>query len=443
VTVANGGTGTSSPNPSATATACGAAVADTGSFPSQVVNVPVCPTASPGPSLPLSVANGGTATAQPSPAATATACGAAPAYTGTWPSQTLDVPICATSTGITSIGAGNDIVVTGAAPSPSVAVTNQPTFSGSLAVDGASAPTNGYGGGVAGSTALTFTATTNSTTTTGFVFNTSTACHLATDTLFNVKVNSTTKFSATCGGAIAGLGYIEAGSGNSPSSSVAAGDLSGSESSTQGELWLGGSSKVYTQDLGVTTASTATYNIPSGDTYAWDINSSKVLGLSSTTLTASTGLINMGTANAQMEFAAGTMSWAVPSSDNYAWNVNLTQVASLSSAGVFATSAQIESAALSNSTTTQGYLMPTYTHTGVASNSTVHCIVDTVVAGGASTTITLTAATAAIFSTGVSMATANDVTTGATSTVTGVSGNSMLISPTVNGQTYAYQMCGY
>jgi hypothetical protein len=42
ISVANGGTGTAAPSPAATATACGAAVSDTGSFPSVVTNVPVC-----------------------------------------------------------------------------------------------------------------------------------------------------------------------------------------------------------------------------------------------------------------------------------------------------------------------------------------------------------------------------------------------------------------
>lgn len=81
------------PSPTATATACGAAVSVTGG---NQVNVPVCPTASAGPSLPLSVANGGTGTAAPAPTATATACGAPVSITGSFPSQQVNVPVCPT-----------------------------------------------------------------------------------------------------------------------------------------------------------------------------------------------------------------------------------------------------------------------------------------------------------------------------------------------------------
>lgn len=53
--LANGGTGTAAPAPTATATACGGSVSVSGSFPSQQVNVPVCPTPNATASTPITI----------------------------------------------------------------------------------------------------------------------------------------------------------------------------------------------------------------------------------------------------------------------------------------------------------------------------------------------------------------------------------------------------
>lgn len=81
--------GTPAPTPSPVASG---ALTITGSYP-YTFYAP--PTPTPGPSLPISLANGGTATSAPSPSATATSCGAAVARTGSFPSETIEVPVCA------------------------------------------------------------------------------------------------------------------------------------------------------------------------------------------------------------------------------------------------------------------------------------------------------------------------------------------------------------
>ena len=81
-----------SPFPSAAATACGANVTVTG----YTVEVPICATDSPGPSLPLSIANGGTGTAAPAPT------GANGCTVGTFPSLVVSCPSAAPLPSVTA-----------------------------------------------------------------------------------------------------------------------------------------------------------------------------------------------------------------------------------------------------------------------------------------------------------------------------------------------------
>ena len=81
-----------SPFPSAAATACGANVTVTG----YTVEVPICATDSPGPSLPLSIANGGTGTAAPAPT------GANGCSVGTFPSLVVSCPSAAPLPSVTA-----------------------------------------------------------------------------------------------------------------------------------------------------------------------------------------------------------------------------------------------------------------------------------------------------------------------------------------------------
>jgi hypothetical protein len=95
---------TTAPNIAVTSTPCGG-VPTGGSFS---VTVPNCTA---GPSLPLSVANGGTGTSSPNPAATVNTCGSL-AYSGTWPSQLLTLTNC-------TLGQlGGVTLQTAASPSP-------------------------------------------------------------------------------------------------------------------------------------------------------------------------------------------------------------------------------------------------------------------------------------------------------------------------------------
>ncbi len=77
---------------------------------------------------------------------------------------------------------------------PSLSVTT------GIGTDGNAAPASGLACGVAGTTPCNFKDKANTTTTEGYVFDSSTGCHATTDTYVNIKVNGSSKATADCSG---------------------------------------------------------------------------------------------------------------------------------------------------------------------------------------------------------------------------------------------------
>jgi hypothetical protein len=112
-----------------------------------------------------------------------------------------------TTTGALNIGGSttSDIIDFGVT-TPGVETHSQPIAIPSLSVttgigtDGNAAPASGLQCGIAGTTPCNFKDKSNTTTTEGYVFDSTTGCHASTDTFFNVKVNGTSKATADCSG---------------------------------------------------------------------------------------------------------------------------------------------------------------------------------------------------------------------------------------------------
>jgi hypothetical protein len=102
------------------------------------------------------------------------------------------------TTPVTNVtGSGN--ISSSGGTTPNITTIASPAFT-SIGLDGASAGANGIACGVANTTNCIFKAQTGTSTTTGFSYDSTTACAAGTDTYFNVKVNGTSEFSSDCSG---------------------------------------------------------------------------------------------------------------------------------------------------------------------------------------------------------------------------------------------------
>lgn len=156
---------------------------------------------------------------------------------------------------VTSVTASGNLSSSGGT-TPAITLTASPSFT-AVGLDGNAAPSNGIACGVANTTSCLFTATTGTATTTGFTYNSTTACNATTDTFVLWEVNSVSIAHFTCAGGLAVNGYVDAGL--STPVGLGTGDVAAAETSHTGKLFLGGLTNSCILDYNITSVNTDTF----------------------------------------------------------------------------------------------------------------------------------------------------------------------------------------